>query len=208
MEYMFKIVTVGDSGVGKSNILRRYVRNEFSLETKSTIGVEFMIKHYKFNIDKNSAIVKAQLWDTAGQERYQAISNIYYRGAVGLIVVYDITNKKSFENLKNILNKAIQLIDKNALILIIGNKMDLKHLRSISFVEGETFASNNNASFVEVSALDDINITTALDTFVKNIFLQIQTFKQYTPQNTENRLNNGISIGDPPTIKNETCCKS
>lgn len=210
MEYIFKIVTVGDSGVGKSNILRRYVRNEFSLETKSTIGVEFMIKHYKFNTNDGDTSVKAQLWDTAGQERYQAIANIYYRGAVGLIIVYDITNRKSFENLKNILNKSTQLIDPHALLLIVGNKIDLKHLRSISFIEGQTFATNNNALFVEVSALDDLNISNALDTFVRNIFLQMQTFKQsiVSDVNVEPNINNTVLINNTPNSKEKSCCKN
>ena len=88
-DYLFKIVLIGDSGVGKSNILSRFTRNEFSVESKSTIGVEFATR----SIEIEKKVVKAQIWDTAGQERYRAITSAYYRGAVGALLVYDVTKK-------------------------------------------------------------------------------------------------------------------
>ena len=92
-DYLFKVVLIGDSGVGKSNLLSRFTRNEFSLESKSTIGVEFATR----SLDVDGKTVKAQIWDTAGQERYRAITSAYYRGAVGALLVYDMTKHESYE---------------------------------------------------------------------------------------------------------------
>lgn len=96
-DYLFKIVLIGDSGVGKSNLLSRFTKNEFNLESKATIGVEFAAK--TFTLESGQS-VKAQIWDTAGQERYRAITNTYYRGAVGALLVYDITKQKTFESVE------------------------------------------------------------------------------------------------------------
>ena len=96
-DYLFKIVLIGDSGVGKSNLLSRFTKNEFNLESKATIGVEFATKAITL---ENGQHVKAQIWDTAGQERYRAITSTYYRGALGALLVYDITRSKSFESVE------------------------------------------------------------------------------------------------------------
>lgn len=96
-DFIFKIVLIGDSGVGKSNLISRYTRNEFNLVSKATIGVEFATKTMTF---ENGQVAKAQIWDTAGQERYRAITSSYYRGALGALIVYDITNQKSFESIE------------------------------------------------------------------------------------------------------------
>lgn len=95
IEYLFKIIIIGDAGVGKSNILIRYTKNEFDASNKPTIGIEFSSK----TIDVNSKKVKLQIWDTAGQERYRAVAKQYYKGASGVMIVYDTTKKQSFENL-------------------------------------------------------------------------------------------------------------
>jgi Ras-related protein Rab-11A len=96
-DYLFKVVLIGDSGVGKSNLLSRFTKNEFNLESKATIGVEFATKTV---ITDNDQKVKAQIWDTAGQERYRAITSTYYRGAVGALLIFDITKMKTFESLE------------------------------------------------------------------------------------------------------------
>ena len=95
-DYLFKVVVIGDSGVGKSNLLSRFTRNQFTLESKSTIGVEFATR----SVTLEGKNIKAQIWDTAGQERYRAITSAYYRGAVGALIVYDITKETSFENVE------------------------------------------------------------------------------------------------------------
>ena len=124
-DYLFKVVIIGDSNVGKTNILSRYNRNEFTVNSKSTIGVEFMNKY----VDFDNNVIKLQLWDTAGQERYRAITSAYYRGAHGIIMVYDITLYKSYENIKKIWIPQIKdNLAFNIPIILVGNKNDLVFL--------------------------------------------------------------------------------
>ncbi|KAH0985750.1 hypothetical protein GBA52_012927 [Prunus armeniaca] len=125
-DYLFKVVLIGDSGVGKSNLLSRFTRNEFSLESKSTIGVEFATR----SIRVDDKVVKAQIWDTAGQERYRAITSAYYRGAVGALLVYDVTRHVTFENVERWLKELRDHTDANIVIMLVGNKGDLRHLRA------------------------------------------------------------------------------
>ncbi len=142
VDMIFKVVLVGDSGVGKSNILSRYLTDEFTLDSKSTVGVEFGAKKIKVN----NMTVKAQIWDTAGQERYKSITNAYYKGAKGALLVYDITSKESFENTTKWISELKLNGDKDVTIILIGNKCDLEHLRQVSREEGNTqanFYSNN-----------------------------------------------------------------
>ncbi|KAL9325440.1 hypothetical protein ACSQ67_006085 [Phaseolus vulgaris] len=127
-DYLFKVVLIGDSGVGKSNLLSRFTRNEFSLESKSTIGVEFATR----SIRVDDKVVKAQIWDTAGQERYRAITSAYYRGAVGALLVYDVTRHVTFENVERWLKELRDHTDANIVVMLVGNKADLRHLRAVS----------------------------------------------------------------------------
>merc|ERR1712032_1781372 len=108
-DYLFKVVLIGDTGVGKSNLLSRFTRNEFSLESKSTIGVEFATR----SIQVDGKTIKAQIWDTAGQERYRAITSAYYRGAVGALLVYDITKHMTYENVERWLKELRDHADSN-----------------------------------------------------------------------------------------------
>merc|ERR1712130_254203 len=124
-DYLFKVVLIGDSGVGKSNLLSRFTRNEFNLDSKSTIGVEFATR----SIQVDNKTIKAQIWDTAGQERYRAITSAYYRGAVGALLVYDISKQVTFENVERWLNELRDHADNNIVIMLVGNKSYLKHLR-------------------------------------------------------------------------------
>jgi Ras-related protein Rab-11A len=120
-DYLYKVVIIGDSGVGKSNLLTRWTRNEFNLESKSTIGVEFTTRTIQIE-GKN---IKVQIVDTAGQERFQAITSIYYRGAVGALVVYDITKYTSFKNTEKWLRELHNNTNENICVMLVGNKMDL-----------------------------------------------------------------------------------
>ncbi|CAN0259368.1 unnamed protein product, partial [Ectocarpus sp. 13 AM-2016] len=116
------VVLIGDSGVGKSNLLSRFTRNEFNLESKSTIGVEFATK----SIQTEGKTIKAQIWDTAGQERYRAITSAYYRGAVGALLVYDISKHVTFENVERWLKELRDHAEANIVVMLIGNKSDLR----------------------------------------------------------------------------------
>jgi Ras-related protein Rab-11A len=170
------VVLIGDSGVGKSNLLSRFTRNEFNLDSKSTIGVEFATR----SIQVDSKTIKAQIWDTAGQERYRAITSAYYRGAVGALLVYDISKHQTYENVTRWLKELRDHADANIVILLVGNKSDLRHLRAVPTEEAKSFASKgastvavawltcaymdpgeNHLSFIETSALDASNVELA-----------------------------------------------
>ncbi|KAF8926565.1 Rab-like protein 2A, partial [Haplosporangium bisporale] len=128
-DYLCKVVLIGESSVGKTNILSRFTQNQFSLESKSTIGIEFSTAK---SIEIDGKVLKAQIWDTAGQERYRAITSAYYRGAVGALLVYDISNMNSFKKLERWLQELQDHADSNTVIMLIGNKSDLKHLRAVA----------------------------------------------------------------------------
>jgi len=165
-DYLFKVVLIGDSGVGKSNLLSRFTRNEFNLESKSTIGVEFATR--SINVDGKT--VKAQIWDTAGQERYRAITSAYYRGAVGALLVYDIAKHPTYVNVTRWLKELRDHADSNIVIMLVGNKSDLKHLRAVPTDEAKAFSTENGLSFIETSALDASNVESAFQTILTDIY--------------------------------------
>ncbi|KNZ79954.1 Ras-related protein Rab-11A [Termitomyces sp. J132] len=169
-DYLFKVVLIGDSGVGKSLtrrlVLSRFTRNEFNLESKSTIGVEFATR--SINVDGKT--VKAQIWDTAGQERYRAITSAYYRGAVGALLVYDIAKHATYVNVTRWLKELRDHADSNIVIMLVGNKSDLKHLRAVPTDEAKAFSSENGLSFIETSALDASNVESAFQTILTDIY--------------------------------------
>eukprot|EP01099_Mayorella_cantabrigiensis_P003979 TRINITY_DN2989_c0_g1_i2.p1 TRINITY_DN2989_c0_g1~~TRINITY_DN2989_c0_g1_i2.p1 ORF type:complete len:245 (+),score=64.24 TRINITY_DN2989_c0_g1_i2:96-737(+) len=165
-DYLFKVVLIGDSGVGKSNLLSRFTRNEFNLESKSTIGVEFATR----SIQCDGKTIKAQIWDTAGQERYRAITSAYYRGAVGALLVYDIAKQITFDNVERWLNELRDHADSSIVIMLVGNKSDLRHLRAVSTEVAAGFAEKNSLSFIETSALDSTNVETAFQKILTEIY--------------------------------------
>ena len=164
-DLMFKILLLGDSGVGKSSLLLRYTKNEFISDLRSTIGVEFALKY--LTIDNFQ--LKVQIWDTAGMERYRSITNAYYKGAKGVIVVYDICRKKSFENVDKWIDDFKSKADDDAVIILIGNKSDLDEKREVSKEEAESKAQKNKFGFMETSAKDNNNVQKAFETLFHEI---------------------------------------
>lgn len=138
-DMIFKVVLIGDSGVGKSNIMSRYLKDEFSIETKTTVGVEFGAKKIELNGNK----IKAQIWDTAGQERYKSITNAYYKGSKGALLVYDITKKESFDNIDRWILELKNNGESEVTIILIGNKSDLDSERQVSKEDGQNKAKYN-----------------------------------------------------------------
>ena len=165
-DMIFKIVLIGDTSVGKTNILSKYLTDEFDPESKATVGVEFGTKNFK--IENN--IVKVQIWDTAGQERYRSITNAYYKGAKGALLVYDITNKKSFDNLDRWISDLKINGDEKISIVLLGNKSDLESQRVISTEEGKNKAELFKFAFMETSALNGNNIEKAFDELIKEVY--------------------------------------
>ncbi|KAL0300650.1 UNVERIFIED_CONTAM: Ras-related protein RABA1d [Sesamum calycinum] len=168
-DYLFKLVLIGDSGVGKSNLLSRFTRNEFSLESKSTIGVEFATR----SLPVDGKVIKAQIWDTAGQERYRAITSAYYRGAVGALLVYDVTRHSTFENVERWLRELRDHTDPNIVVMLIGNKSDLRHLVAVSTEDGKSFAERESLYFMETSALESINVDNAFSEVLTQIYRNV-----------------------------------
>ena len=147
-------------------MLSRFTKNEFSLESKSTIGVEFATK----TIETSGKRIKAQIWDTAGQERYRAITSAYYRGAVGALLVYDITNHKSFENCERWLNELREHADAKIVIMLVGNKSDLKQMRAVSKEEAMALSEKYALAYIETSALDASGVEIAFHKVLTDIY--------------------------------------
>lgn len=165
-DYLFKIVLIGDSAVGKSNLLARFSRDEFYPNSKSTIGVEFQTQKMIINGKE----VKAQIWDTAGQERFRAVTSAYYRGAVGALLVYDISRRQTFESIGRWLNELHTHSDMNVVTILVGNKSDLKDVREVKTAEGKSLAEAQGLFFIETSALDSSNVASAFQMVVKEIY--------------------------------------
>ena len=165
-DMIFKIVLIGDTSVGKTNILSKYLSNEFDPDSKATVGVEFGTKNFK--IENN--IVKVQIWDTAGQERYRSITNAYYKGAKGSLLVYDITNPKSFENLDKWLSDLKTNGDEKISIVLLGNKSDLESERKITLEQGKEKAEFYKLAFMETSALNGNNIEKAFNELITDVY--------------------------------------
>ncbi|XAR66229.1 hypothetical protein NMG60_11012382 [Bertholletia excelsa] len=206
-DYLFKIVLIGDSGVGKSNILSRFTRNEFCLESKSTIGVEFATR----TLQVEGKTVKAQIWDTAGQERYRAITSAYYRGAVGALLVYDITKRPTFENVQRWLRELRDHADSNIVIMMAGNKADLNHLRAVPEQEAMLLAEKEGLSFLETSALEAINIEKAFQTVLLEIY-QIISRKALAAQEAATGVpsqGTSINVGEySSNLSSRSCCSN
>ncbi len=165
-EMIFKIILIGDAGSGKTNILSKYITNEFQIESKPTIGVELSCKTFTINNDT----INAQFWDTAGEERYKSMTAAYYKGALGALVVYDITKKVSFESIDKWIYDLKNAADKKISIVLIGNKTDLEEKREVSKKEGEMKAKEYNIAFMETSALNGNNIKLAFDKLVEEVY--------------------------------------
>jgi Ras-related protein Rab-11A len=174
LQFIFKIVLLGDSGVGKSNLVFRFTKNEFNKDSKSTIGVEFATKTVQIEDNK---LVKAQIWDTAGQERYRSIASSYYRGAVGALLVYDVTDRNSFNHVPMWLKEVEENAEKDCLIMLVGNKTDLNDQRTVFVRDGRSFARKNGLAFIETSALDATGVDTAFQRILQEIY-KTQTKKQ------------------------------
>ncbi|XP_009631718.1 ras-related protein RABA1f-like [Nicotiana tomentosiformis] len=207
-DYLFKVVLIGDSGVGKSNLLSRFTRNEFSLESKSTIGVEFATR----SIRVDDKVVKAQIWDTAGQERYRAITSAYYRGAVGALLVYDVTRHVTFENVERWLKELRDHTDSSIVIMLVGNKADLRHLRAVSTEDAKTFAEKESTFFMETSALESMNVDNAFTEVLTQIH-RVVSRKALEVGDDPAALPKGqtINVGgkdDVSEVKKAGCCSS
>ena len=154
-EYIYKILLLGDSQVGKSCILTRYIDNSFKENHLSTFGLDYKMKDVQLDDGKN---VKVQIWDTAGQDRFRSVTRNYFKGANGIILIYDITFKETFENVRNWIKQIKEEVSEKVCIILVGNKIDKGEERVITKEEGEKMANEYNLKFFECSAKTGDNI--------------------------------------------------
>jgi Ras-related protein Rab-1A len=164
-DYLFKLLLIGDSGVGKSCLLLRFADDTYTESYISTIGVDFKIR----TIDLNGKTIKLQIWDTAGQERFRTITSSYYRGAHGIIVVFDITDQVSFNNVKQWLQEIDRYACENVNKLLVGNKCDLTNKRVVEYNTAKEYADSLGIPFLETSAKNSTNVEQAFLTMASEI---------------------------------------
>ena len=164
-DYMFKVLLLGDAGVGKTSLMWRFSDDVFNHTYISTIGIDFKLR----TIDVEGNKVRLQVWDTAGQERFHAISVSYYRTAAGIMLVYDITRRGSFENIAKWLRKIDEHAKEDVIKLLIGNKCDMHQHRAVKREEGEKLAHEYDMSFFETSAKENESINEAFECTAEEI---------------------------------------
>ncbi|KAF7704324.1 hypothetical protein HF521_021396 [Silurus meridionalis] len=189
-DLLFKLLLIGDSGVGKTCVLFRFSDDAFNTTFISTIGIDFKIK----TVELNGKRIKLQIWDTAGQERFHTITTSYYRGAMGILLVYDITNAKSFENISKWLRNIEEHANEDVERMLLGNKCDMEDMRVVPKAKGEQIASEHNIRFFETSAKANINIEKAFLMLAQDI-LQKTPGKEPTNENVDMNNRSGSAGG-------------
>ena len=204
-DMIFKLVLIGDSFVGKTNIMSQYLKNEFHNDSKATVGVEFGSKKYK--IDGRS--IKAQIWDTAGQERYKAITKAYYKGSLGAFVVYDITRKESFQSVDRWIKEVRDASERNIVLMLIGNKSDLESQRQVTKEQGEAKGKAFDCAFLETSALNGNNLDKAFDLMIKEVYDKNHTAIEQEEENNSGLKEGGIDLNKSDRKNNgkRKCCQ-
>ena len=186
-DFAFKILLLGDSSVGKTCFLKRYTDNTFQDAYLSTIGFDFK---FKFVTLDNGKTVKVQLWDTAGQERFRTIAKSYYKGAHGIILIYDVTNRKTYDNIKKWLNQIRDEAGNRISIILVANKIDCEDLRQVTKEEGESLAKSCNLPIFEASAKDSINVNESFQLLVEKINENISYIITQNATQLNNKPNN------------------
>jgi Ras-related protein Rab-8A len=164
-DYLIKLLLIGDSGVGKSCLLLRFSDDSFTPSFITTIGIDFKIR----TIELEGKRIKLQIWDTAGQERFRTITTAYYRGAMGILLVYDVTDDKSFANIRNWIRNIEQHASENVNKILIGNKCDLVDKKMIDTAKGKALADEYGIKFMETSAKNSVNVEESFITLAKDI---------------------------------------
>ncbi|CAL1293686.1 ras-related protein Rab-35-like [Argiope bruennichi] len=196
-DHLFKLLIIGDSGVGKSSLLLRFADNTFSGNYITTIGVDFKIRTLEIDGEK----VKLQIWDTAGQERFRTITSTYYRGTHGVIVVYDVTNGESFANVKRWLHEIEQNCDMVKRILV-GNKNDDPERKIVLTEDAQRFADQMNIKLFETSAKENINVEEMFNEITRMVLQSKKESKERQQQGNEST----IRLGKVPGKRRMKCC--
>jgi len=197
-DFIFKVLLLGNSDVGKSSLILRYVDQVWSDTFVPTIGVDFKVKTSELQNKK----IKMQIWDTAGQERFRNVISSYFRGAHGILLIYDVTNRDSFKNLENWLIEIEKNASENVLKILIGNKNDLVDEKEITTEEGEAFAKRNGMQFIETSAKMNTNVTEAFEALGK-LMIEFNTEKKPIAASNDKKV---LSASSGKNIKTKKRC--
>jgi Ras-related protein Rab-1A len=171
-DYLFKVLLLGDSDVGKSSLILRYTEETFNSKLVNSIGVDFKMK--KREID--GKVIKVQIWDTAGHERFRSITYSYYRGANAIIIVFDLSDKKSFISITEWLKQIEKHAKENVFKFLVGNKSDLVEQRKVSYDEAKQYADEHELPYIETSAKEGININELFDSSIKSFLNNSNNF--------------------------------
>ncbi|KAG8368887.1 hypothetical protein BUALT_Bualt15G0093300 [Buddleja alternifolia] len=196
-DYLFKLLLIGDSSVGKSCLLLRFADDSYVDSYISTIGVDFKIR----TVELDGKTTKLQIWDTAGQERFRTITSSYYRGAHGIIIVYDVTEMESFNNVKQWLNEIDRYANDSVCKLLVGNKCDLVESKVVDTQTAKAFADELGIPFLETSAKDSINVEQAFLTMAAEI-----KKKMGNQPTGNNKSSSTVQIKGQPIEQKSNCC--
>ncbi|XP_026388358.1 ras-related protein RABD1-like isoform X1 [Papaver somniferum] len=195
-DYLFKLLLIGDSSVGKSCLLLRFADDSYVDSYISTIGVDFKIR----TVELDGKTVKLQIWDTAGQERFRTITSSYYRGAHGIIIVYDVTDMESFNNVKQWLNEIDRYANDSVCKLLVGNKSDLVDKKVVDTETAKAFADSLGIPFLETSAKEGSNVEQAFLTMAAEIK------KKMGNQPTSDNKGSTVQMKGKPIQEKSNCC--
>lgn len=195
-DFLIKLLLIGDSGVGKSCLLLRFSDDSFTPSFITTIGIDFKIK----TIDLEGKKIKLQIWDTAGQERFRTITTAYYRGAMGILLVYDTTDLQSFQNIRNWIRNIEQHAADNVDKILVGNKCDIIEEKVVATEDGKKLADEKGIPFFETSAKTNINVVEAFTCIAKNIK------KRLMDANPNPAASRGVQVDLPANGGKRNCC--
>lgn len=200
-DYMFKILIIGNSSVGKTSFLFRYADDSFTSAFVSTVGIDFKVK----TVVRRDKRMKLQIWDTAGQERYRTITTAYYRGAMGFILMYDVTNEESFNSVQDWVTQIKTYSWDNAQVILVGNKSDMEAERVVTYDRGKQLADQLGLEFFETSAKENINVKNVFERLV-DIICDKMSDGMDGDQSMTN-VNRGTRLTDNPMPNNQNNCQ-
>ena len=199
-EIVIKILLLGDSGVGKTSILLRYVEEKYEQNCVSTIGIDYKIKDLEYKNFK----IKLQIWDTSGEERYKSITQNFYRNTDCLFIVFDITKKKTFDSIKTWINEANEY-NENTKIILLGNKIDLEDQRKVTKEIATNFANKNNLKYIETSAKENKGIEESFTSII-DLLLEGKNEKEILEEFSYNTDKSLSITTDKKNKKKKQCC--
>ncbi|KZO99732.1 ras-domain-containing protein [Calocera viscosa TUFC12733] len=202
-DFLIKLLLIGDSGVGKSCLLLRFCDDAWTPSFITTIGIDFKIR----TIELDGKRIKLQIWDTAGQERFRTITVAYYRGAMGILLVYDVTDERSFNNIRTWYSNVEQHASEGVNKILIGNKCDWDDKRAVSVQQGEELANELGVRFLETSAKQNINVEEAFFSLARDIKARLLDTLPDQGASAGNQGGSGsVKVGQAGTTQTGSCC--